>query len=236
VLLGPVSAFNGAGSLQTGHFHGKMLGMQSMMDIDAFPWKADWYREQIHAAGNADRYRLYYIDHAEHGGNVTGARQARLISYRGALEQILLDLAAWVEHGVEPPKETRYWMEGAQVRLPAHASARRGIQPVVHLKANGRERAEIAAGDSVSFHAHVEVPQNVGRIVRAEWDFFGTGEFAPAEFGRIRPGTVTLRAQHAYAQPGTYFPVLRVTSHRNGDPNSIHARVQNIGRVRVVVN
>ena len=236
VLLGPVSAFNGAGSLQTGHFHGKMLGMQSMVDIDAFPWKADWYRQQIHAAGNGHRYRLYYIDHAEHTGNVTGARQAHLISYRGALEQILLDLAAWVEEGVEPPKETRYWMQGAQVMLPARASARRGIQPVVHLKANGGDRAVIAAGGQVRFSARVEVPQNVGRIVQVEWDFLGTGEFAPAGLGRIRPGTVTVSAAHTYAEPGTYFPVLRVTSHRQADPSSIHARVQNIGRVRVVVN
>jgi hypothetical protein len=34
---------------------------------------------------------------------------------------------------------------------------------------------------------------------------------------------------------GAYFPVLRVTSQREGDLKTPFARVQNLGRVRVVV-
>lgn len=100
-LLGPATAYFGAGSLQSGKFHGKMIGLQTMMDIDAFPWMADWYRTQIHMAGNGERYRLYYIDHADHGVDVSGAsgavdggRQARLVSFRGALEQAILGMVS----------------------------------------------------------------------------------------------------------------------------------------------
>ena len=46
---------------------------------------------------------------------------------------------------------------------------------------------------------------------------------------------LTLAASHAYAAPGIYFPALRVTSHRRGDTKTPHARVDNLGRVRVVV-
>ena len=38
-----------------------------------------------------------------------------------------------------------------------------------------------------------------------------------------------------YTEPGTYFPVVRATQQREGDPDHPHARVQNLGRVRVVV-
>ena len=42
-------------------------------------------------------------------------------------------------------------------------------------------------------------------------------------------------ARHAFAEPGTYFPALRATSQRQGDATTAFARVQNLGRVRVVV-
>jgi hypothetical protein len=46
---------------------------------------------------------------------------------------------------------------------------------------------------------------------------------------------IALTATHAFAAPGTYFPALRVTSQRQGDTETRHARIQNLGRVRVVV-
>jgi hypothetical protein len=48
--------------------------------------------------------------------------------------------------------------------------------------------------------------------------------------------TVTLKVIRTFSQPGTYFPVLRPTSQRDGDAKAPHARIQNLGRVRVVVN
>lgn len=44
-----------------------------------------------------------------------------------------------------------------------------------------------------------------------------------------------LTATHCFEKPGTYFPTLRVTSHRQGDPTAVYARLPNLARVRVVV-
>ena len=41
VLIGPIGAMNGAGSIQNGRFNGKMIALESLMDIDALPWQAD---------------------------------------------------------------------------------------------------------------------------------------------------------------------------------------------------
>lgn len=241
-LVGLATTYYGAGSVPNGEFHGKMIGIQTMMDIDAFPWQADWYKRLIAKAGNADRYRLNYIDHADHGMDVSGKpgvsskeRQAHLVSFRGALEQAMLDLAAWVEDGVEPPRQTQYTTDGAQVRLPSSAEARRGIQPVVHLRVNDSARADIRAGDEVRFTGQIEVPPNTGSIVQVEWDYMGTGDFVEAKLAEIKPGNITVQSNHRYTKPGTYFPVLRVAQHRDGDANDDHARVQNLGRARVVV-
>lgn len=240
-LLGPATAYFGAGSLQSGKFHGKMIGLQTMMDIDAFPWMADWYRTQIHMAGNSERYRLYYIDHADHGVDVSGAsgavdggRQARLVSFRGALEQAILELVDWVENESEPPSETHYTMDGAQVILPSSASERRGIQPVVHLQVNGAERTDIAPGETVTLRATAEVPPEGGKVVQVEWDPLGKGEFTEGELNGVN-ATVEVATTHAYSEPGVYFPVVRITSHRQGLVDASHARVQNIARARVVV-
>ena len=40
---------------------------------------------------------------------------------------------------------------------------------------------------------------------------------------------------HTFTAPGTYFAVLRVTAHREGDADETFTRVQNLDRVRVVV-
>ena len=37
-------------------------------------------------------------------------------------------------------------------------------------------------------------------------------------------------------KPGTYFPSVRVTAHRDGDVNASQRRLVNLGRVRVVVS
>jgi hypothetical protein len=45
-----------------------------------------------------------------------------------------------------------------------------------------------------------------------------------------------VRAVHAYARPGTYFPVLRAAVQREGDAATPYARVENLARARVVVS
>jgi hypothetical protein len=237
VLIGPIGALNGAGSIQNGRFKGKMIALESLMDIDALPWQADWYRTKVkEALGKRldDEYRLYFIDHAQHTPPVGQAAEARTVSYQGALEQALRDVSAWVERGAQPPASTAYKVVDAQVEVPPRAESRKGIQPVVELKVNGGVRAEVAVSQPVILSATIEMPPNTGKVVAVEWSFDGSGSYVPAELGNIGPA-VSVKATHAYSQPGTYFPVLRATSQREGDPKTQFGRVQNLGRARVIV-
>jgi hypothetical protein len=237
VLIGPIGSVNGAGSIQNGRFKGKMIVLESLMDIDALPWQADWYRTKVKEAIGKhldDEFRVYFTDHAQHTPPAGLAAEARTISYQGALEQAVRDVSAWVEKGVKPPASTVYKVVDAQVEVPSKADARKGIQPVVELKVNGGVRAEVAVGQPVNLSATVEVPPNTGKVVAVEWNFDGDGRYTPAELGNISP-TVSVNATHTWSQSGTYFPVLRAVSQREGDPRTQFARVQNLGRARVVV-
>jgi hypothetical protein len=153
------------------------------------------------------------------------------------LQQALRDVAAWAEHGIAPPGSTTYEVVDGQVHVPPRASDRKGVQATVDLSANGAARAEVAAGEPVTFSAFVEVPRGAGTIVAAEWDFDGSGEYAVQDSnldGSASRYTVT--ATHRFDEPGTYFPALRVSTQREGDTASRYARVQNLGRVRVIVS
>ncbi len=101
------------------------------MDNKAFPWQADWYKTQVKKSlGNRfnDQYRLYYSDNADHEmGPVESAVKHRLIHFTGLFEQNVRDLAAWVEQGIEPPRQTEYSIRNGQVHVPKSASERAGI-------------------------------------------------------------------------------------------------------------
>jgi dockerin type I repeat protein len=241
-LVGPVGNYNSAGSVSTGHFHAplKVLVAQSEMDIDAFSWCADWYRTMVQADKQAqgqnldDHFRIYLTDHAQHTGG--GAASTRTVAYSGVLEQGLRDLAKWAEQGVPPPASTSYHLVDNELVPAATAAARHGIQPVVNLKANGSVRAAIPVGGSVNFTATIEVPPGAGKVVGAQWDFDGD-ETGLAWTDATVPiqETVNLAATQTYSTAGTYFPALRGTSQREGDAATPYARIDNLGRARVVV-
>lgn len=245
-LVGPL--MGGTGTVQNGRIHGKMIVMETLMDIDALPWQADWYRKKVQEYLGRDlnkQYRLYFIDNADHGSEVGTALEGQIVDpgrlpthivrYRPVLEQLLLDLSAWVERGVEPLASTPYKMIDSLPVLPAKAGKRKGIQPVVELTVNGGKRAEVKLGKPVIFSAHIQMPPGAGKVVGAEWDFKGEGDFpVAADIGKIRPA-VQLKATYTFSEPGTYFPVLRATSQREGDPDTPWARIENLDRVRVVV-
>ena len=246
-LLGPRYGRNGGAGLQSGRFDGKMIVVQNLMDEIAYPQQAAWYHRRVQAVLGPridDQYRVWFVDHAMHGGPVVApgdtmrpARATRIINYRGVLEQALRDLAAWVERGIAPPPSTNYELVDGQIDVPPRAADRKGIQPVVMLTANGGSRAEVAAGEMVEFSALVEVPPGTGTIVAAEWDFGGEGDFpvvSPFDNEESSYSSKTLTAAYAF-EPGTYFPALRVTAHRRGEMNNPHGRIENLGRVRVVV-
>jgi hypothetical protein len=220
------------------------------MDEAAYPWQALWYRKKVAAQlGDRidDRYRLWFVEHAMHTGgaepvaglrvaDVVPARRTRIVSYLGVLQQALRDVAAWVEHDLAPPASTVCTYVDGQVRVPDTAAARRGPQAVVRATANGGPRAEVACGEPVRFEALIEVPVGAGGIIGVEWDFDGTGEFPVVEEG-LDPALAryTTTATRAFAEPGTYFPAVRVTTQRSVDFGTPHCRILNLGRVRVVV-
>jgi hypothetical protein len=237
VLIGTIGAAGTAGSIPNGHIHGKMLALEVLMDIDALAWQADWYRSKVRQALGSDfedNFVLWFIDHAQHDNPATTAAHAHTVSFEGALQQALRDLSAWVEKGVRPA-HTRYEVIDSQVKVPASAGQRQGIQPVIELTANGSMRAEIAVDQPVTFTATIEVPPNAGKVVAAQWDFEGVGNYPVAAQLDNPQALVRLLATHSYAKAGTYFPVLRAASQRQGDVQTPYARIQNIARVRVVV-
>lgn len=228
--------------LPKGKFACKMIVIQNLLDWDAQPWYADFYRRQVRQQLGSrfeDQYRLYYTDFTTHGPipDVT-----RTVTFAGALQQALRDLAMWVENGTPPPRETAYEVEEGQIVVPAAAGSRRGIQPVVTLKANGGEVARVSAGQPVSFTAVIETPPGAGKIVSAEWDFAATTKVVAGGEGRfpisdaiVPSQRVTLTREFSFDRPGTYFPALRVHSNRSGNGETRFAKIASLGRVRVVV-
>jgi len=222
-----------------------MLVVNNLLDSDAYPWPADWYRRfKIDPAlqpgeEESGNFRLWFIDNANHTSRVDAHR----VSYVGVLEQAFRDVSAWVEKGVPPPTSTNYKVVDDQIVLPPTAAERGGIQPVVDLTADGGVTTHVAIGEPVEFTATIQVPPGTGKVVNAEWDFNGTGDFQSANCAQCN-GTqenVTLGATHTYSQAGTFFAGLRATSQRDGDTDTSlnqvasGAFIYNLGRVRVVV-
>jgi hypothetical protein len=235
ILIGHFFALHSVGSLLTGRIHGKVLLVQSMMDIDAVAWCADWYQAEVKkAVGSHDNFALWFMDHCQHDNPQTDVAKAHAVRLDGPLQQGLRDLAQWVEKGIRP-SDTAYTVNDAQIELPARANDRNGIQATVDLKVNGGVRAEVPANQAVTFTATVEVPAGAGKVVSAEWDFEGHGTYPVSADVDTPQAQATFSATHAYSKAGTYFPVLRVTSQREGSKTTPYARIQNIARARVVV-
>jgi hypothetical protein len=240
VDIGLAGTLGATGQVPSGRFRGKMIVVECLLDGDALPWQADWYRKRVEAVEGAhaeEKYRLWYMDNANHTDPTTETQKTHAVAYSGSVQYALRELSAWVERGIAPPPTSRYRVEGGQVRVPPSAGERMGIQPVVRLRVNGGDRADVAVGEVVTLKAEVEVPPGTGKVVSARWDFEGTGTYPDlAVLGPPTSGVVQLTATYAFSEPGTYFPALRVSSQREGNPGSPFARSLNLGRVRVVVD
>ena len=232
----------GAGSIQSGIFFGKMIVVEALDDEYAYPWAADWYHTKVkeNLGSHIDeRFRLWFAQNSMHGGGTKYSKQdgVRIAGYEGVLQRALRDLAAWVEKGTPPPSSTSYKVEDSQISVAATAASRRGVQPVVKLTANGGVRTNVKVGEAVSFTGTVEVPPGGGKVVVAEWDFEGSGDY-PVN-GQLQPsdasgGHVSVKTTYTFSKPGTYFPVLRAASQRKPE-GTAYARAVNLDRVRVVV-
>jgi hypothetical protein len=240
IITGIVGQHNGSGGNITGRFNGKMIIQESLVDVDAHPWGADWYKrraQQILGNQLDNRLRVYMQDYAQHGAGTEGGTSPRVVSYSGALQHDLRTLAAWVEQDVKPPPSTNYSIVNfGQVTVPSTAGNRKGIQPVVTLLANDAARADVSVGQPVTLSGKIQVPPGAGKVVKVEWNVTGaTGAWVPVPFGDVRP-SVAVETTTSFSAPGTYFVVLRGTSQREGNADHPFARVENIGRARVVVH
>lgn len=236
-LMGPVvSKSASGGGTHTGNITMKMIVMDNLLDFDALPWHADWYKNQVLEAKGSldDYYRLYYSDNADHVmGKIEPPYTSRVVDFTGLYQQHLRDLMAWVEDNVDPPTPTNYTVVEGQVKVPSSASARKGIQPVVELFVDNSKRTQVGPGQKKEFHVKVQVPDGVGQIVALEWDPLGIGEYIKKDIN-VGP-EIDLRFSYAYEKPGVYFAGVRAASHRDGNTNTKIALTWNIDRVRVIV-
>lgn len=244
MLLGPLFTMGAAGSVPTGKFSGKMILLGSLWDREAYPWQCDWYRQRvIENLGDKtdDNFRLWFTDHAIHGDQSNQLDDpTRVVSYLGVLQQALRDLSLWVEKGIAPAATTNYKIEDGQVIIPPTANEREGIQPVVSIIINGKKRADISAGETVTLTAVVEIPEGQGKLVEAAWDFDGSGTYKTVvDLTKVSTKSngshIEISQKLTFTKAGTYFPVLRVAAERNGNTATSFAKIQNLDRVRVVV-
>ncbi|WP_297098524.1 hypothetical protein [uncultured Draconibacterium sp.] len=242
MLLAPMFAAAASGSVPSGKFEGRMIVVQNMNDGGALPWHADWMKSRVKEnLGDEldDHFCIMFTEHANHGDYPSQPDPTHDIVYLGVLHQALRDLSAWVEDGIKP-MGTNYEVENGQVILPEKANKRGGIQPVIKVKANGKERTEIKAGETVTLEAIIEVPKNAGKVVLAEWNFEGGKEFVAVDnivrYYTNSSGTkAKVRTTYTYKSPGTYFPTLQGGSERSGNLETPFAVIKNLGSARVIV-
>ena len=223
------------GAPYDGNINMKTIMICNLSDVDALPWDGDWYRQRVIKSDKEDDFRLWYNENADHIDDLE-PRTHRLVQYVGIIHQAVRDVSDWVENGVEPSKTSSYSIvNGGQISLEQDAFLRGGIQPAVELTVNGGARADVFTGRNMDFAAKAQLTSGGGVIVRLEWDPNGTGNFTETDFETASDGSVSVNAKFSYADAGTYFPQVRVTTHRTGDAATPYANVQNLGRARVVV-
>lgn len=242
MLIAQFIATSGAGTLIDGDFHGKMIGLCSMLDESACPWHGDWYRKAAERHGRSENFRLYYHDNSIHDDRAGYQDDPQhQVDYIGTLHQALLDVAAWAEKGIEPLPTMNYTFEDGQIRLPEKASERGGMQPVVSAGCASKEmeytkKVTVKAGEAVTFLAKIEMPPHAGSVTKAAWDYEKTNDWSGAEELHIQAdGTVEVKTVHVFEKPGLYYPCIKVQSQRQGDLSDIFTQCRNLDRVCVEV-
>ncbi len=238
--------FTGTGTVQDGNLQGKVILVQSLLDESTCPWCGDWYRQTVKKTmGNEEAFRIYYMERCMHGDQF---ENNMVTSYRGAVDQALLDVSDWVERGIEPRRSTVYEMVDNQIYPAKTAAERKGIQPTVSLLANGETCAHVKAGEEVRFTAVAQVPENAGEITSMAFSFEASHAFKENDLEWAFPHKGEIRhtlenglyganssISHVYEKPGTYFASVRVCANREGDASKLYTQVKNLARVRVVV-
>jgi len=233
------------GRRQTGKLEVKTIVIEDLVDPNSYPYVAAFYAAQVKrtmgSAGTDKVFRVYYNDSSGHGAAgpiAAGKPSTTTIDIDGILNQALLDLSAWVERGIAPPRSSQYRLDANnQVVLPESASERHGLQPVVHLAANGKTRAEVGVNQPVSLAGKIEIPPGAGKIIQYDW-YLGRSDFAyePAMKFANPQTFVDATRTISFSTPGEYTITLRTWAQRDGVGDSTSTTLlKNLARVRVVV-
>ncbi|KAF9878116.1 hypothetical protein CkaCkLH20_04154 [Colletotrichum karsti] len=233
-----VAQSSSGGATHTGNITGKIIMVDNLLDSDAFPWHADWYRSQVRESlGDRfdDNFRIWYTERADHFfDSVPENLRDFIVDYTGIYEHAMRSLVDWVEKGIQPPASTNYTVRDSQIVVPDSADERLGIQPTVELSVHGPLSDTFEKGAAINFTMRATTPVDAGKVVAVEWDFLGTGAFESVPFGEASEA-VDLDAQHTYGSSGVYLCVVRVTSQREGNSTSPFALARNLGRVQVII-
>ena len=227
----------------SGQYEGKLLWIHHTHDASLWPPQGVIYKQAVEQAQGPekarDKFRLQWTENAEHVPPMLLPSHARratttwLIDYMPSIEQGLVDLAAWVEKGVEPP-ETSYSFADGKVSLPKTALERGGTQPVVRVQANGAPLAEVSAGEDVTVVVDAEAPPQAGTFTQLHWATNPSGTFDRES--KVEPGKTALSETIScrFDQPGTYFVTARVRLNREGNPNA-RRQIENLASARIIV-
>lgn len=236
--------FTGTGTVQDGQIQGKVINIQALYDESTCPWCADWYRHTVEKAGKGADHRVYYMDRCLHG-DVSMLASTMVVNYLGALRQAILDVSDWITEGKEPLPSTVYENRDNRIFPEKDMTKRFGIQAGVTLTADGRKCLKVKPGQVFTLKTVAEVPAGAGEITSVSYDFsdhrlFGGENVFPVQGSFTRTcengihGAVSEQVC-SLTEPGTHFLAARVTSQRNGDGKDLFTQVQNLDRVRVIV-
>ena len=185
-----------------------------------------------------DHFRLWFTDNALHGDDEVQEHPTHSVSYLGAPAPGAArpERRGSSETSPRPRPRATQVVDGQVVVGRGGRSAGAGVQPVVALTVDGGERADVAVGAEVVLRAE----RRGARRRRA-----GRGRrVGPRRHRRLRSARSGRRpargspssGTHSFAAPGTHFVTVRVAAQRDGDTTTRYARVQNLARVRVVVD
>lgn len=233
------------GRRETGHLTVKTIVIENLSDPSSFPYVGGFYATQVMQAMGARQadnlFRIYYQQNANHGAYPFTLPPfnygATLVSVGGILHQVLLDLIAWVEHGVAPLPSTKYRADAMnQIILPAKAGERGGLQPVVRLTVNGSDRVEVGVNQPVNLVGRIEMPPGAGDIIKYDWYLGGSDfKFEPATILAKPQTLVSATRTVSFPAPGEYMITLRTSGKRDSKRDAPCLMLENLGRVTIVV-
>ncbi len=239
--------FTGVGGPQDGQIQCKVINIQALMDESTCPWCSDWYRKKIiEANGSDENHRNYFMERCMHGDTDARANYM-VVNYMGALRQALIDLADWVEKGIEPLPRSGYTLgEDGQIYLDPDIRKRGGMQAEVTLTANGEKCTCVHPGETVILEVCARVPLGAGDIT--EFRLCPETETGSIPLEEMWPISLPVeryeedgvrcarsKAEVRYDKPGVYFAACRAASNRNENPEEIFTQVLNLDRARIIV-